>query len=569
MTSNTIADLLIAVLNTLGVKFAFGVPGGAIEPIYDALHKAHLKKSLTFITTRHEAAAAGMAEGVLRASNTPAICCATTGPGALNMVTAIASAFAESKPLIVLTAQTPISHFGQGSLQDSSSEGIDTTALLTHVTKYSSLLSHSQQLLPKLRKLWNSAKTAPCGPVHLSLPSDILSQAVSYTDFEKALMEVKTWSSSFGPAPLTLQHKNRLQAHFDAPHSVKPCIVLGEESIYEKDAILAFLNRNPWNVVTTSNSHGWFPTSHPSFKGVIGFAGHEEAKAVVAHAEKILVLGSFYREMCMSSTPEVLSSKTIHAAPTSRSIDATPGQVTCIPSDIASVLNALNDLNLRYAGNPVFPYQDTPFKKDMSTLPFNAPPKMLQHTLEQLVGPAEIFVDAGNAWSWVLHYISTPPDKRTHISMGFGQMAWAISNALGAAAANPQVTAVCVTGDGSWLMSSNELTTAVQHHLPVLFIILNDHHLGMVRFGQMMTGAQQAGHRLPSVDYVRLARASGALAVRVEEEADLLPVHRWASSKQPFPLVVELKINPDFAPPMGERITQLLAVKDKETTSPS
>lgn len=231
-TLRTRGDLFVKVLTELGVKWAFGVPGGVLEPLYDALYRADLASSLNLVTVRHEAAAVGMAEGVVRASGAIALCCATSGPGALNMVTACASALSETKPILVVTAQTAMARFGQGPVQDSSDQGTDTVSIFSKVTKYSSFVSHPDQLLPKLKRAWVLAHQSPCGPVHLSIPPEILKQACTDEEWDKVLASVHTWpllTDTRAPGPnLT----DVLRQHFQGARH--PCLVLGRNPLTPK-----------------------------------------------------------------------------------------------------------------------------------------------------------------------------------------------------------------------------------------------------------------------------------------------------------------------------------------------
>jgi len=173
------ADLIIEYLKTLEIDYIFGVPGGAIEPLYNALARGAKHGSPKVIVARHETGAAFMAEGYARETGKLGVCCATTGPGSTNLLTGVASAYADNVPMLVITAQTPLPKFGRNALQESSCTAIDTVGIFRHCTRYSTLISHTEQMQTKLIAAIMAANRTPNGPVHISIPSDILRQPIT------------------------------------------------------------------------------------------------------------------------------------------------------------------------------------------------------------------------------------------------------------------------------------------------------------------------------------------------------------------------------------------------------
>ena len=175
------ADLLVAYLDQLGVEYVFGVPGGAIEPLYDALARSERRGGVRAVVARHETGAAFMADGYARNSGKLGVCCSTTGPGATNMITGVASAYENNVPMLVITAQTAISTFGKGAIQDSSCTGVNTVGLYQHCTRYNTLISHIDQFEHKLAAAIMSAMGSPAGPAHISIPRDVMAMPISVT----------------------------------------------------------------------------------------------------------------------------------------------------------------------------------------------------------------------------------------------------------------------------------------------------------------------------------------------------------------------------------------------------
>ena len=197
-----------------------------------------------------------------------------------------------------------------------------------------------------------------------------------------------------------------------------------------------------------------------------------------------------------------------------------------------------------------------------------SPVQALRAVWARLPRNTHVYLDAGNAWCWGLHYL--PIDDRASrvmTSMGFGQMTWAISTAIGAALQRgPAGAVLCVTGDGSWLMSSHELTVAVQHQLPVVFVVLNDAHLGMVYHGQRMTGAESIAHELPTVDFAAMAQACGALGLKVTDLRQLMELTPEDLFGQ-GPVVLDVHVDPELVPPMRARVEQLREAAGREVAS--
>jgi acetolactate synthase-1/2/3 large subunit len=552
--TQTYADLMVRALHQMGVRHAFGVPGGAVEPAYDALHRAQVRGDIRFTTTRHEAAAVSMAEGVTRATGMPAISCGTTGPGAMNMITAAASAAAECQPVILLTAQAALPRQARGALQDCSDSACDTVALFRGVCKFSSAVTHSAQLLPKLRQALTLAMSEPRGPVHLSLPPDIMKAPACATALAKLADDVSTWVLEPAETRLGTGQATRLTSHFAA--SVRPVVVLGEEARPHAKAIMAFVEQQGWPVVSTPGGHGWFPTAHPLYYGELGLGGHDAARELVAQADAVLVLGSYFRDLCMSATPAMYLPKVLHVAPSSKAVQGTTESVRIVHVGIPAALEALGATAPRMAP-AVHARPSLSALPNTSHLDFSTAAVALPRVLADL-RPQTTVLDAGNAWCWASHYLAFGDGNEAIRSAAFGQMAWAIPAAMGYALASPDKRVVAVTGDGSWLMCSAELTTAVQERIPAVFVVLKDGNLGMVMHGQRMGGAEPAGFELPPVDYVALANAMGADALRVACTDDLGAVRDWAArTDHTKPLLIELVIDPEFAPPMQERIKQL------------
>jgi acetolactate synthase-1/2/3 large subunit len=226
------ADLLVAYLEQLGVEYVFGVPGGAIEPLYDALARSERRGGVRAVVARHETGAAFMADGYARNSGKLGVCCSTTGPGATNMITGVASAYENNVPMLVITAQTAISTFGKGAIQDSSCTGVNTVGLYSHCTRYNTLISHIDQFEHKLAAAIMSAMGSPAGPAHISVPRDVMAMdnLVSQTHYQL---------DNLLDRPALIDEKAVAKLNVEITRARNPVFIIGDEA---SEAIVSILS---------------------------------------------------------------------------------------------------------------------------------------------------------------------------------------------------------------------------------------------------------------------------------------------------------------------------------------
>lgn len=275
-------DLIVGYLKQIGVEYVFGIPGGAIEPLYNALARSEQQGGPRPIVARHETGAAFMADGYARETGKLGVCCSTTGPGATNLITGVASAYENHIPLLVLTAQTALNTFGKGAFQESSDNGIDTVAIFKHCTYYNSLVSHIDQLEYKLTAAIRTALIESVGPVHLSLPPDLLKKEAPRTasfDISAQLQE----PSIYDVAAVDTLYEKLASSH----HIV---LVIGGGCADAIGTILEFSMVFQTPIVATPHGKGLISAHHPLFRGVIGFAGHQTAYQVLRDKSVDLII---------------------------------------------------------------------------------------------------------------------------------------------------------------------------------------------------------------------------------------------------------------------------------------
>jgi len=583
-------DLLIAYLEQLAVEYVFGVPGGAIEPLYNALARSARRGGPRSVVARHETGAAFMADGYARQTGKLGVCGATTGPGATNLITGVASAYENHIPMLVITAQTALANFGRGAFQESSCTGINTVGMFQYCTRYNTLVSHIDQFERKLIAAIMSAYQSPAGPAHLSVPLDILRSPVPGQGPAYNLIELL-----YRPSLLDDEAVDKLCLQIEKGRKV--VFVIGEGC---NEAIGIILELALWikaTLVTMPHGKGLVSPYHPLFRGVIGFAGHGSASEALTDPEVdvVVAIGTSLGEWSSNGwdASALLNHRLIHVESTEGHFIRSPmarlhvrGRIITIFerlfSHIRKTLPRASELEPIERRRPtstmraMLPEPKRYFrlneeaKYDDNSTPIK--PQRLMRELPRLFPPNTRFLaDTGNSMAWAIHYLH-PFDRRMagqrHANSGvfrscleFASMGWAIGAAIGTALGCPDDPVVCITGDGSLLMSGQEMTVAIQERLPVIFIVLNDGALGMVKHGQRLAGAECIGCELPETDFAALARAMGAEAHTIHSPQDLLNLDVDALCNRAGPTLLDVYVDPEEVPPIATRIRVLGAAK--------
>ncbi len=575
----TLSDVVVSYLETLGVEYVFGIPGGAIEPLYNAFARSERRGGLRAITVRHETSGAFAADGYHVATGKLGVVCATTGPGATNLVTGIASAQANRVPLLVLTAQTPLASHGRGAFQESTESGTDVIKLFEPITVYNSMISHPEQLENKLITAVMAALEHR-GPAHLSLPADILGTASNQSSASWDLSRLTERSGFLDEASLQAFATRLYRAR-------RPVFVIGDQSRLAIEEILdtaAVLNAE---ILTTPHGKGLVSPWHPRYRGVVGFAGHKSAVRLLAapDVDMIVAVGTRLGDWETGGWDEklLLNERLVHVEAERMLHARAPMASLHVAGDLqlvfSRVLTALQSAN-RSAQLDTRPYQlehgelkfhfdlDDPAAYVSNSAPLK--PQRLMRELPRLFPPAtRYFADTGASFAWAIHYLH-PAEERHKTArsvkgplfrtcLEFASMGWAIGAVLGASLADRRPV-VCITGDGSVLMSGQEFTVAVQERLPIVFVVLNDGALGMVKHGQRLTGAEPIGYDLPLVNFAAVARAMGGEGVIVREPRDLYELDVQSMIDRDGPTLIDVRIDPAEIPPIGTRIRSLANV---------
>lgn len=591
----TYADLIINYLIQLDVDYLFGVPGGAIEPLYNALGR-HLReqnkrpsttdseiiipvrkrrdsKGIRPIVARHEAAAAFMADGYARETGKLGVCCATTGPGATNLITGVASAYADRVPMLVITPQTALPDFGKMGLQESSSDAIDIVGMFEHCTCYNSLISHPAQLEGKLYTALINAHRHPQGPVHLSIPMDILDAPITH-------------SKSYPVAHLFRQLETVDEGAYSALvqtiiKSKRIVLFIGGGSKNAVPHIKQLADMVDAEIVTTPSGKCWISAYNPRYRGVFGFAGHQSAMACIMHkdVDLIIAVGTRLGELSTCGWNEsLLNKKLVHLSQIPEDFARSPMAGLHVLGNVGYIFkNICNDplIQKMASHNSIDPNQQSP--QEMCYLPKNLtfqtvskcdsdsvplkPQRVMKELIKIFPQETRYVADAGNTWAWVTHYLMDREIDTQRVGFGFASMGWAIGAAVGTALGNREDLTVCITGDGSYLMSGQEITVAVSEKLPMIFIVLNDQALGMVKHGQRLAGAEQLCYQLPPVDFAMMAKSVGANGITIKTPDDFTQINIDTIRASGKPWLLDIHIDPEEVPPIGARIEVLNKVE--------
>lgn len=590
-----LGDLLVAYLEQLSVDYVFGIPGGAIEPLYNALARSARRGGCRPIVARHETGASFMADGYTRQTGKLGVCCATTGPGATNLITGVASAYENNVPMLVITAQTALANFGRGAFQESSCTGMNTVGMFQYCTRYNTLISHVDQFERKLATAIMAAHQSPMGPAHLSIPLDVLRTP--------APVEIPSYNiANLVNRPSLLNRDAVADLCRQIEKARKVVFVIGAGCSEAIGTLLEVALLIKCAIVTTPHGKGLVSPYHPLFRGVIGFAGHGTASEALTDPEvdTVVAIGTSFTEWASNGwdCDALLNNRLIHVESVEGHLTRSPMARLHVLGRIVTIFEHLLDhvrttlsqeipatavdkektgsrVDVKRTGRPTLPFRlDDESKCYSDSTPIK--PQRLMRELTELFPPSAIFLaDTGNSFAWAIHYLH-PFDRRIagkhapnaglfRVALEFASMGWAIGAAIGTALGCPGNPVVCITGDGSLLMSGQEITVAVQERLPVVFVILNDSALGMVKHGQRLARAEPVGYELPEVDYRTFAKAMGADGYIIRSPKDLLAVDVKAMCRRGGPTLLDVRIDPEEVPPMKTRMRVLSAVKSADS----
>ncbi len=557
------AELIVHVLKQMGIKYIFGIPGGAIEDLNTAIFNA---PDIVSIVTKHEEGAAFMADGYARVSGALGVCCATSGPGASNLITGLASAYADSIPVLALTGQVSTSVFGKGALQESGAEGVNMVSIFRTFTKYSGMLISAQRAGYMLQKAIRAALSGPTGPVHLNLPINMMKTEVE----RRSDCYLKTDIRMFDEQGIKEAAKKLVAASH-------PVIIAGwgvslSQAAYELRE-LAQLLQVP--VATSPKGKGIFPENHPLSLGVLGFAGNPVAKQYIIEEEVdvMLAVGTSFNEMMTSGWDRKLQplDSLIHIDINPSSIGKNYCATIGLEGDARMTIKELSKAVVEersiqgmrahsHLSVNVAKLKSKAAKEDERPVSSNGlyHPRLLVEDLQKSCPEDTIFfADMGCIMAWATRYMHFRIPYCFYMSMGFGSMGYAVAAPVGAKLARPDRPVVTMVGDGSFQMNGFEVATAVNYDIPVVWVVFNNAMLGMVYHGRRLFSTPIPDGLTPHfkrVNFAQVAEGLGARGIRVERPGEITPDFMADVLRVGRPTVIDVLIDEEAVPPIHSRI---------------
>ena len=518
------AEMVVQSLRDQGVEFLFGYPGGAVLDIYDAIHTLG---GIEHILVRHEQAAVHMADGYARATGKVGCVLVTSGPGATNAITGIATAYADSIPLVVLSGQVPSGLIGSDAFQECDMIGISRP-----VVKHSFLVKNSEDIPTIIKKAFYIASTGRPGPVVIDLPKDVVNPLNKFAYTYPEEVTLRSYS------PTVQGHKGQIKKALKALLvAKKPVLFVGGGVISANchDALTRFAKQLNLPVTSSLMGLGAFPGTDKQFLGMLGMHGTYEANTAMHNSDLILGIGVRFDDRTTNNLAKYCPhAKVIHVDVDPTSISKTVPVAIPIVGSAESVLeeflSLLEDENLAKSQSDLTDWwKEIEQWKAVKCLDFDRhsgviKPQQVIETIYRLTqGNAYVASDVGQHQMFAaLHYPFDKP-RRWINSGGLGTMGFGLPAALGVKLADPKATVVCITGDGSIQMNIQELSTAKQYDIPIVIICLNNHFLGMVKQWQdlIYSGRHSQTYMNSLPDFVKLAEAYDHVGIQIAKPEEL------------------------------------------------
>jgi acetolactate synthase I/II/III large subunit len=512
------AEILWETLAREGVEVVFGYPGGAIMPAYDAM----LKSSVRHVLVRHEQGAAHMADGYARASGRVGVCVATSGPGATNLVTGIATAMLDSIPMVCVTGQVASPFIGSDAFQET-----DITGVTLPITKHNYLVTRAEDIAPMLRQAFYVARSGRPGPVLVDITKDA-QQASTQFVWDGSPVRLPGYRPEHRPSE---QDVRRAAELIDGAE--RPIVFCGHGIIASgaSQLLLDFIEKTGIPVASTLLGLGGFAATHPLSLGMMGMHGEAWVNTAIQESDLIIALGMRFDDRVTGKLATYAKrAKKIHCELDPAEINKNVHVDLPLIGDVAETLRMLLPVVERRSRkvwvNKVNELKGDSAVRDIQTMP-NTPGHLyaahVMHDLWRITeGKALVVTDVGQHQMWEAQYYKHDFPRKLITSGGLGTMGFALPAAIGAKFASPQEEVWVIVGDGGFQMTAAELSTCAQEGIKVHVAVINNGYLGMVRqWQQFFYGGRYAATPLRGPDFVKLAEAHGLLGLRVNERSEL------------------------------------------------
>ena len=535
MSKLTGAEIVIECLKEQGVDTVFGYPGGAILNIYDALYQH--QNEITHILTSHEQGASHAADGYARATGKVGVCLATSGPGATNLVTGIATAYMDSVPVVAITCNVANSLLGKDSFQE-----IDITGVTMPITKYNFIVKDINKLAKVIRRAFVIAQSGRPGPVLVDITKDVTAATADYEYQESEKIE---------PQTDTIKEEDMERALEMIRKAQKPFIFVGGGAIISNasEELRVFAHKIQAPVADSLMGKGAFDGADELYTGMVGMHGTKTSNYGITEADLLVVVGTRFSDRVIGNASKFAKNAKILQIDIDRAeINKNIKVDASIIGDAKTILRRLNTHLDPINHDEWIAHIER--MKDMYPLRYNknvlTGPFIIQTVNEVTGGDAVIVTEVGQHQMWAAQYYKYRQPRTLLTSGGLGTMGYGLGASIGAKMGCKDKTVINIAGDGCFRMNMNEIATATRYNIPVIELIINNHVLGMVRQWQTLYYGKRYSQTVlnDSVDYVKIAEAMGAKAYRVTQKEELAPVLKEAISLN-IPVVIDCQIGCD------------------------
>ena len=557
------AAIMAQYLEQEKVNYLFGVPGAHVLPLYDAIYRT---TSIKPILTKHEAGGAFMAYGYAAISGNLGVCLGTVGPGATNMVSGVTAAHMDSIPLLVVTGQVGTKAFGRSAHQEATGYGrsIDQCALFKDITKMSVLITDKDSMSRTLRSAIRTALSGRPGPVHIAFPSNIQLEEIN-----EEILPPENYRPSIDANALDIDQISTIADLVYNSENPAMLIGYGASKCADDGIIIELAERLQIPVATSGKAKGVFPEDHPLSLGCLSIRGSKAANTYLrSNIDVLLVVGTDLSEMTSHGwDPKLQPSKAMIQ------IDIDPNEIgknypvqIGLVADARHALRSLNSFLMEYTpkakrdlisfktGKQYF--NETPSFSDQVPI---MPQRLMRELRNSLPRNTMIFGDMGNTYSWILRYFQSYPEGKNFLPSGLACMGASVAACVGGKLGNQEAPAVCICGDGDFLMTGMEVLTAVDYKIPLIWVILKNNRLGAIHDVQDLSyQGRFSASVLADTDYVSIANAFGAKGFRIEKPEEI-PTTVKKALELNGPVILEVIIDPDEKFPL---VSRSLALKD-------
>ena len=534
------SEIIIECLKEQGVDVVFGYPGGTILNVYDELYKH--SDEIRHVLTSHEQGASHAADGYARATGKVGVCMATSGPGATNLVTGIATAYMDSVPLVAITANVGKTMIGKDSFQE-----IDIAGVTMPITKHNFIVKDIKDIAPTLRRAFKIAKSGRPGPVLVDFTKDVTAPANKYEYTPVKPEEI-------APVTDTIREEDLDEAVSYICESKKPYIFVGGGAIISdcEDELARFVELTGAPVCDSLMGKGAYDGRKDNYTGMLGMHGTKTSNFGVSKCDLLIVVGARFSDRVTGNTQKFATNAKIvqidiDAAEVNKNIKTDAS----IIGDAKEILKRLN-AKLEKADIADKSEWMNEIKESMKQYPLTynqeglTGPYVIEQIYNETNGDAIITTEVGQHQMWAAQFYKYKEGRQLITSGGLGTMGYGLGASIGAKVARPDKLVFNIAGDGCFRMNMNEIATAARYNIPVIQVVINNHVLGMVRQWQTLFYGQRYSNTTlnDQVDFVKLAEAMGAKGIRVTKKEDVAPAIREAISLN-APVVIDCQIDSD------------------------